>query len=314
MSPPADKEWFEALSGEGSSDGVNAPPEATQVAAATLDTPRPALQPAAEGAGQDSVSQVEAVPPIVSGKALEDYEPVLEEALGRVPVQERILADGDGFPRTNGGHDAVVLAPARNGSPVGETDEIDLLELLAVLRKRSGLVVTVVLAAVVAAVLFSAAMPRRYEVTTQILVRDVPQARAAGVTAQTLAAFAVSDQVLRTVSQETSPETLRRSFSVRLDSTARVLTLTVSAGNAGDAFLRAQKWLDGFTVEASRLVGVEPASEPLVRVFVAPSFPEKPVSPRVALNIAVSLLMGLFVGSAAALALDAMEKVQKREV
>lgn len=234
---------------------------------------------------------------------------------------EQVATDGPGLPFEEATVDESVhlngnnTASAAVSLPVTaeeQVDEIDLVEMMRVLMKRWNLIAAIIIAAVGASILLSVAMPKRYEVSTTILVRDVPQARATGVTAQTLAAFAVSDQVLRTVSQDIPPKVLRNSFNVKLDSTARVLTLTASAQTAGDAFTRAERWLKGFTVEVSRLIGVESSDEPLVKVFVAPSFPEQPVSPKIALNVAVSLLLGAFAGAAAAFVLDGLEKARER--
>lgn len=195
-----------------------------------------------------------------------------------------------------------------------QMDEIDLVEIMGVLMKRWKIIVAIVIAAVGASALLSVAMPKRYEVSATVLVRDVPQARTAGVTPQTLAAFAVSDQVLRTVSRDTPLDVLRSSFNVKLDLAARVLTLTASAETANDAFTRAERWLEGFTVETSHLIGLKSSDEPLVQVFVGPSFPERPVSPRIALNVAVSLLLGAFAGAAAAFVLDGVEKARERSL
>lgn len=191
-----------------------------------------------------------------------------------------------------------------------QVDEIDLVEIIRVLMRRWKIIAAIVIAAVGASALLSVAMPRRYEVSTTILIRDVPQARATGVTPQTLAAFAVSDRVLRAVSQDIPLDVLRSSFNVKLDSAARVLTLTASAETASDAFTRAERWLEGFTVESSRLIGLKLSDEPLVQVFVGPSFPERPVSPRIALNVAVSLLLGMFAGAIVAFVLDGLEKAR----
>lgn len=218
-------------------------------------------------------------------------------------------ATADEFGRPDGGNtfSSVVPFPYPREEQV---DEIDLVEIIRVLMRRWKIIAAIVIAAVGASALLSVAMPKRYEVSTTILIRDVPQARATGVTPQTLAAFAVSDRVLRAVSQDIPLDVLRSSFNVKLDSAARVLTLTASAETANDAFTRAERWLEGFTVEASRLIGLKLSDEPLVQVFVGPSFPERPVSPRIALNVAVSLLLGMFAGAIVAFVLDGLEKAR----
>lgn len=58
--------------------------------------------------------------------------------------------------------------------------------------------------------------------------------------------------------------------------------------------------------------GTTPSESSLVTVFTAPTLPERPVSPRIALNVAVSFFLGTFVGVAAAFVLEGLERVRER--
>lgn len=58
--------------------------------------------------------------------------------------------------------------------------------------------------------------------------------------------------------------------------------------------------------------GTTPSDGSLVTVFTAPSLSERPVSPRIALSVAVSLFLGAFAGVAAAFVLDGVERVRER--
>lgn len=192
-------------------------------------------------------------------------------------------------------------------------DEVDLVAIIRTLVKRRKVVLAILLTTVITTLFASIVAPKRYEAIITVFIRDVPQARAAGVTPQTLAAFAVSDRVLVTVSQDTKPSVLRSSFNVKLDAASRVLTVTVSAPTAAEARTRAERWLASFTTEACHMIGVEPQDTPLVEVFAGPALPSRPASPRIGLNLAVGTVLGAFAGIAAAFVLDGLEKIRERD-
>lgn len=191
-------------------------------------------------------------------------------------------------------------------------DEIDLLALMQVVYRRRTMILAVLVVSVLMSLLVSLIAPRRYETAMTVFVRDLPQARSAGVTPQTLAAFAVSDRVLSRLGLGSEPTALRSFFSVKLDSASRVLTVTVSAPNPDETRRRAERWLEGFTEEVRDLIGLGPSDVTLLEVFTGPALPERPSSPRTGLNVAVAALLGAFAGIAAAFAAESMQHLRER--
>ncbi|HHY34994.1 MAG TPA: hypothetical protein GX510_05070 [Firmicutes bacterium] len=191
------------------------------------------------------------------------------------------------------------------------TDTIDLVAVMQTLVKRRKIALIILAVTVTTTLVGSIMAPKRYEAVITVFIRDLPQARAAGVTPQTLVPFAVSDRVLLAVSQDTELAVLRSSFNVKLDAASRVLTVTVSAPTAREAQNRAERWLESFTAEACRMIAVEQSDTPLVEVFEGPTLPGHPASPRVALNIAVGTLLGAFAGVAAAFVLESLERIRE---
>ncbi len=194
----------------------------------------------------------------------------------------------------------------------GAGNEVDLVAIIQTLVKRRKIALAIIITTVITTLFASIVAPKRYEAVTTVFIRDLPQARAAGVSPQTLAAFAVSDRVLVTVGQDTKPAVLRSSFNVKLDAASRVLTVTVWAPSAAEARTRAERWLEGFTREACRMIGVELQDTPFVEVFAGPALPGRPASPRIGLNLAVGTVLGAFAGIAAAFVLEGLEKTRER--
>ncbi|MBE3518822.1 MAG: hypothetical protein IMW97_00760 [Firmicutes bacterium] len=199
--------------------------------------------------------------------------------------------------------------PHESDAPDDAIDLVAVIQTLTKWRKISLVVFAVALATALVATIIA---PRRYEAVITVFIRDLPQARVAGVTPQTLAPFAVSDRVLLAVGDDTEPADLRSSFNVKLDAASRVLTVTVSAPTASQAQDRAKRWLESFTAEACQMIGVEQSDTPLVEVFQGPSLPAHPASPRPALNLAVGTLLGIFAGVAAAFILESLEQARER--
>lgn len=206
-------------------------------------------------------------------------------------------------------HKSSEFQPNKLGEP---GDEVDLAAIMQTLVKKRKIAFTILIATVITALFASMIAPKRYEAVITVFIRDLPQARAVGVTPQTLAAFAVSDRVLQPVSQEPEAAGLRSSFNVKLDAASRVLTVTVSAPNAREARNRAERWLESFTTEAHRMIGIEPSDTPLVEVFAGPGLPGHPASPRIALNVAVGTVLGALAGVAAAFVLEGLERIRER--
>lgn len=202
-------------------------------------------------------------------------------------------------------------------SPTADTcyespDEIDFLSLMQVVLRRWSLVLTVLVVAMLASLLVSLLAPRRYETSMTVFVRDLPQARSAGVTPQTLAAFAVSDRVLSRLGTDSEPPALRSFFSVKLDSASRVLTVTVSAASPEETRQRAERWLESFTEEARHLIGLGPSDVTFLELFAGPAVPEQPASPKIGLNVAVAGFLGAFAGIATAFAAESIQRLRER--
>lgn len=196
--------------------------------------------------------------------------------------------------------------------PDRTTDELDLVSAMEVVWKRRRLMLAVLASAILTSLLASLLAPRRYETSITVFVRDLPQARAAGVSPQTLAAFALSDRVLGSMDPGAEPATLKSSLSVKLDSTSRVLTVTFSSPHAEETLRRADRWIQSFISETRELIGLVPSDPGPVEVFAGPSSPRLPVSPRIALNVAVAAVFGIFAGLAAVFLAESAERFRER--
>jgi capsular exopolysaccharide synthesis family protein len=200
---------------------------------------------------------------------------------------------------------------------------VDLKQFLGVIRRRWLSVVTVFVVAVLAAGTISALIPPKYQSRSQVFlsvdVRNLTDAYAASLFAQNRAnAYAdlahsteLAQEVIDALSLDMTPEELAANISATVVESTTLIDLTVTDTDAREAQKIADATTDLFTRYIAKLEtpsGSDGTAQILVHVTNKATYEPAAVSPRIALNVVVAALIGLFLGIALAVARELLDR------
>ena len=199
-----------------------------------------------------------------------------------------------------------------------------LLELLALLRKKLGLVIALpVICAIVAAVYCWGLMPNQYTAETAIyaLTKSSTQAdpnseavtatdlNASQMLANDFAELVKNDQIQEETAQALGlPDLSEYEVKVVSSTTTRVIKVQVTGGDPESAALVANKLAEEIGSTAVRIMNVE-----AVNVITEAKAPENPSGPQRKLYTLVALLAGLFVAIAIAVVMDMLDTTVRND-
>jgi capsular polysaccharide biosynthesis protein len=218
------------------------------------------------------------------------------------------------------------IAFGRPGAPgVNEQESLDTMaanEYAALLRTRWRMVATIAALFVAVAAVWSVSITPTYRARTNLFLTPMfgerPKDLAAAVPlAQTQIRTYVEladmpivlEPVIRDLDLHTSPERLARSVTAQSPFGTVVIEVSVTDASPTKAAAIANAVARQLARTVRQLTPKTTAGKPVVQVVSAgeADAPTVPYTPRKRLNVYVALLVGLFVGAATALQLDAIE-------
>ena len=198
---------------------------------------------------------------------------------------------------------------------------MDLHDYIDVLRRRWRIIAVCVLLGAAAAVAVTAIMPRVYTATAQLFVAtsddNSSNAYQGGLFTQqrvkSYTQIANSQVVLRPVIDQLHLNTTPEQLAGKISAQAPLDTTLVNINVQDSSAVHAQAIADATAVQLTQYIeGIEkatPDAVPLVKANVVGNSqpPTSPTSPKPALNLAIGLLAGVFVGIGAAVMRDALD-------
>ncbi|MBT9281091.1 MAG: capsular biosynthesis protein [Hydrogenibacillus schlegelii] len=203
------------------------------------------------------------------------------------------------------------------------SEELELQHVIAVLRKRWRLIVTLAIIGALGAYLVSAfLLPPVYASSTQLIVNSKKQDPNAALTyadlqfslslIETYKEVLVSPRILQQVIEDgrlpNTVEQLEKKIRVNTVKQSQVISITVEDGHPERAADIANLVARTFQQEVPKIMNVDNVQ---ILAQAEPNF--KPVKPRTFLNVVLAALVGLLAGTFGAFLLEALDQTFKNE-